>query len=310
MLVPQGWGNLGKELIKLELPKLVPSNNQIREMNRFAYQALREEFRDLVATALGAKLPARPSPSKMSREEWREVVYASLDGIRPSQPHATTGLGVIRHSSGELDWDNAYGGLKPMLDCLVMPSRRNPDGLGFIKDDNPSSMPLPPYVEQVKAKHGAGKTEVIVYQVEKSVQRPVVFTGEPTYRIEIPRETPSNNVIKGMHFKDYKALRKCWQYEILVALGLRRPRTPLKVAGIAINRYSAGQLDWDNAYGGLKPLLDCLVSVSRRNPNGLGLIQDDNPTQMPFPPYLQQFDAETTAGKTEILIYELEDTAA
>jgi hypothetical protein len=311
MSASQGWGNIGKELFKLELPEIVPSNNELRGMNRFAYQSLREKWRDMVAVSLGAKLPPKPAKANREegREEWRSLVYAALEGIRPAKAYDMTSIAVRRHSPGELDWDNAYGGLKPILDCLVMPSKRNPDGLGFIKDDNPRSMPLPPYVEQCQGKRGAGKTEIVVYETTKDVARPQVFTGEPTYRIEIPLETPSNNVIKGMHFKDYKALRKRWQYEIIVAHGGRRPKAPLKVAGVAINRYSSGQLDWDNAYGGLKPLLDCLVYVSNRNPNGLGFILDDNPTQMPIPPYLQQLRAQAEAGKTEILIYALEEKA-
>ena len=307
MSAPQGWGKIGKELFRLELPKVAPSNNELRNMNRFAYQTLREMWRDMVAVALGAQLP--PKPTGISTEDWREVVYTSLNDIRPVKPFETTAIKVLRHSVNEVDWDNAYGGLKPVLDCLVMPSKRNPDGLGFIKDDNPANMPLPPFVEQVKAKRGAGKTEIIIFESSQSVEREPLFTGEPVYRFEIPLETPSNNVIKGMHFKDYRALRKRWQYEIIVAIGGRRPKVPLKVAGVAINRYSAGQLDWDNAYGGLKPLLDCLVNVSRRNPNGLGLILDDNPTQMPVPPYLQQLRARAEAGKTEVLIYGLEETA-
>jgi hypothetical protein len=304
----QGWSQSGNPLFKAEISMHTPSNNEIRGMNRFAYQDLRATWRDKIAEALGATLPAKPAGA--TDEEWRAMVYASLDSIRPSKPIDKTAITVLRHSSGSLDWDNAYGGLKPMLDCLVMPSRRNPDGLGFIKDDNPKNMPAPPYVEQVKGRMGKGKTELFLFDSVVEASRPAVLTGDPVYRLEIPRETPSNNVIKGMHFKDYKALRKRWQYEVLITLGLRRPKVPVKIAGIVVNRYSAGQLDWDNAYGGLKPLLDCLVMPSQRNPSGLGLIVDDNPEHMPVPPYLQQFPSQAEAGKTEILIYQLEEAAA
>ncbi len=69
-----------------------------------------------------------------------------------------------RHSAGGgLDWDNSYGGLKPLLDCLVSPSACNPDGLGLIVDDNLGNMPLPPFVKQLPAKPGQDRTIVRIY---------------------------------------------------------------------------------------------------------------------------------------------------
>ena len=47
-------------------------------------------------------------------------------------------------------------------------------------------------------------------------------------------------------------------------------------AKVTIERHSAGVLDVDNLYGGVKALLDCLRPISS-NPYGLGLIQDDKP---------------------------------
>ena len=44
---------------------------------------------------------------------------------------------VVRYSPKLPDWDGLYGGLKSFLDCLVVASKRNPHGLGFIVDDNP-----------------------------------------------------------------------------------------------------------------------------------------------------------------------------
>lgn len=129
--------------------------------------------------------------------------------------------------------------------------------------------------------------------------------GELVYRLEIPEETPSNNVIKGMHFQAYRALRKRWQFMVVSALGGVRPRTPIDKSAIVVVRHCAGYLDWDNALGGLKPLLDCLVQSSKRNPDGLGLIQDDNPSNMPYPPYMRQLKTKRGEGKTEVLIYRL-----
>ncbi|MNN55456.1 hypothetical protein D3C81_1703310 [compost metagenome] len=41
-----------------------------------------------------------------------------------------------------------------MLDCLVSPSTRNPDGLGLIEDDSPKFMPEAPRMFQLPAKRG------------------------------------------------------------------------------------------------------------------------------------------------------------
>src|SRR5574337_324500 len=85
--------------------------------------------------------------------------------------------------------------------------------------------------------------------------------GTLRYRIEIPLPTPSNNVIKGMHFHAYKLMRRQWRMEVLTALRGVRPTEPIRRAFLAVTRECAGGgLDWDNAYGGLKPLLDCLVA--------------------------------------------------
>lgn len=126
------------------------------------------------------------------------------------------------------------------------------------------------------------------------------------FRLDIPLETPSNNEIRGMHFKAYRDLRNRWAMEVLVALKGRRPAKPVGQAFVAVYRRSAGGgLDWDNAYGGLKPLLDCLVLQSARNPSGMGLIQDDSPKFMPYPPFVKQESAPRGAGSTSIEIYEL-----
>jgi hypothetical protein len=126
------------------------------------------------------------------------------------------------------------------------------------------------------------------------------------YRLNLPEETPSNNVIKNMHFHAYKNLRHRWRYLVLKALEGQRPTTPVGCSLLVIHRKCAGQLDWDNAMGGLKPLLDCLVQATARNPDGLGLIVDDNPKTMPYPPFMQQFKAKRGEGSTEVLIYEID----
>lgn len=125
--------------------------------------------------------------------------------------------------------------------------------------------------------------------------------------LDLPEATPSNNAIKGMHFRAYKTLRQRWWdwWRLgsgrLGMEGVRRLRVHLE-----IERYSAGGgLDWDNAYGGLKPLLDCLVAPSARNSDGLGLILDDNPRAMPSAPRLTQHAAARGQGRTVLRIFSI-----
>lgn len=125
------------------------------------------------------------------------------------------------------------------------------------------------------------------------------------FSMRLDEATPSNNVIKDLHFQGYKKLRQAYAAKVLAALGDRSPAEPLQVAGVFIARYSAGSLDWDNAYGGLKPLLDCLVAPSARNPSGLGVLLDDNPANMPEPPYVRQLKAKRGQGFTEVFVFDV-----
>lgn len=70
-------------------------------------------------------------------------------------------VSIERHSAGLPDWDGLYGGLKALLDCLVVPSPRNPHGLGLIRDDNPECV-VSLVARPVRAKRGEGKTVVTI----------------------------------------------------------------------------------------------------------------------------------------------------
>lgn len=125
------------------------------------------------------------------------------------------------------------------------------------------------------------------------------------YSFRIPRRTPSNNEIKGMHWASYRALRKLFAQEVFVAAG-RPSLPPLQKALLVIQRGSAGRgLDWDNAYGGLKPLLDCLVVASSRNPDGLGFIENDAPACLLAAPLLLQKSVPLGADFTRVLILDV-----
>lgn len=130
--------------------------------------------------------------------------------------------------------------------------------------------------------------------------------AELAMTLELDEETPSNNVIKNMHHFEYRKLRQRWALRVLVALGGRKPRQPISRAFLCIRRECAGEgLDWDNAYGGLKPLLDCLVTPTKRNPDGLGVLSDDKIRNMPYPPFVEQTKGVRGEGRTTVQVYAL-----
>ncbi len=94
-------------------------------------------------------------------------------------------------------------------------------------------------------------------------------------QFDIPKATPSNNKIKGMNRFEYKKLRE--EFFWLVKSHAPSVDKPIQKCDLIIKRYGSRLLDWSNAYGGIKPLEDCLVIQSKSSPNGLGLIVDDNP---------------------------------
>jgi hypothetical protein len=126
------------------------------------------------------------------------------------------------------------------------------------------------------------------------------------YSFELPEETPSNNVVKNLHWMAYRRMRQLWRVRVLSrGLAGTRPEAPLEQAALVVVRRCSGQLDWDNAYGGLKPVLDTLVVRSKRNPDGLGLVVDDSPRHMPYPPLVLQRPASPGAGSTHVAIFGL-----
>lgn len=127
------------------------------------------------------------------------------------------------------------------------------------------------------------------------------------YYFRIPELTPSNNELRELHFHEYRRLRERWFMHVRRQLAGTRPSGPLPLSAIAVIRHSAGNLDWDNAFGGLKPLQDCLVAPTKRNPNGLGLVADDNPKAMPYPPFMLQVPGKRAHGFVELFIFEVAD---
>ena len=124
--------------------------------------------------------------------------------------------------------------------------------------------------------------------------------------VSLPRMTPSNNEIKGMHHFVYRKVRKAWRELVAQAVPACVLGAGLKRSWLVIERHSSGSLDWDNAYGGLKPLLDCLVMPTPRNPDGLGLLENDGVLNIPHPPLLLQHQVKRKDQKTIIHFFQLQ----
>lgn len=146
--------------------------------------------------------------------------------------------------------------------------------------------------------------------MNESVNQTVHLAGgleaELVHTLEYPCPSPSNNDIREMHFGAYKKLRFAWRLMTKAATGYKPVTDPIKLAYLEVDRYSIGTgLDWDNAYGGLKPIFDCLVAPSSRNPDGQGLITDDSPKWMPIAPFVRQYHAKRKDSRTVIRIYKI-----
>lgn len=117
--------------------------------------------------------------------------------------------------------------------------------------------------------------------------------------------TPSHNELRKMHFAAYKRLREAYAWQLRAALGKQpAPKVP-QSAVVYVRRMGTSGLDWDNVYGGLKPLQDCLVAPSKRAPNGLHIIQDDSPRHMPVPPLVVQKPAPPNQSSVEVFVFDI-----
>lgn len=104
-----------------------------------------------------------------------------------------------------------------------------------------------------------------------------------TYSFTTRTLTPSRNPKSGAsghwaaRYRDDKRLKSSWAWDIKTGLLPGHPDKPLERARVTITRHSTGRLDEDNLKGGVKGLVDVLKPASKRNPLGMGLIEDDNP---------------------------------
>lgn len=82
----------------------------------------------------------------------------------PLEPIPRCRIAVVRGSSGVPDPDGLVASVKPLLDCLVNATTRNPHGLGIIEDDGPEHI-VELRATHEPAKRGQGYTEVYITAV-------------------------------------------------------------------------------------------------------------------------------------------------
>jgi len=91
------------------------------------------------------------------------LLIRSIAG-KPVTPMESCIIEVVRYSTGLPDWDGLYGGLKLLLDCLVVKTDRNPSGLGFIVDDNPMVLKMLT-ARPVKCTRREQRTEIVIVEL-------------------------------------------------------------------------------------------------------------------------------------------------
>lgn len=127
-------------VIEFEIPEALPLLNTLLRMHWAQRRKLMERLAWLVHTHSG---------------------HRQMEGL----PMERCQVWVERRSSGgAADHDGLVGSIKPLMDVLVMPSQRNPHGLGIILDDSPDVVGQP-RVTQVKVPRRDQSTRVRIEEV-------------------------------------------------------------------------------------------------------------------------------------------------
>ena len=98
------------------------------------------------------------------------VALQATDWRLGDPPKEHSRIEVYRYSTQYPDWDGLLGGLKPLLDCLVMRTKRNPHGLGVVRDDSPKHL-MCPAVYPVIGTPSGGLTRIFLQETAKFDQK-------------------------------------------------------------------------------------------------------------------------------------------
>lgn len=103
------------------------------------------------------------------RMHWRErsryskKLAAEIAATHPGigEPMAKARVEIVRYSVREPDQDGLMGGVKQLVDCLLVRSTRHPHGLGYIVDDSPAHLVLEARHEKAPTLKAQGTTVTI-----------------------------------------------------------------------------------------------------------------------------------------------------
>ncbi|KKL51675.1 hypothetical protein LCGC14_2293110 [marine sediment metagenome] len=136
----------------IEVPLEVVSGNKFLRGSDFrrlgAYKSLREQWCWGITIKLGA-------PKLHRLQKW----------VRENRPKMRVQFTCGRRR--RIEQDNLDAGLKPVRDCLVMPKKSHPSGLGLIVDDSEKWLVEAPPKQELVGKGMRGWTRIEISPVEE-----------------------------------------------------------------------------------------------------------------------------------------------
>ena len=135
----------------IEVPLEVPSGNAYRQGGNLhhshAYKRHREGWSCGIAIRLGAR-----------------KLHALQKWVLENRP--TMKVQFTCYRKRRIEQDNLDSGLKPVRDCLVIPKRSHPSGLGLIVDDSQERLVEVPPKQELVGKGMRGWTKIEISPVE------------------------------------------------------------------------------------------------------------------------------------------------
>lgn len=119
--------------------------------------------------------------------------------------------------------------------------------------------------------------------------------------VDVPKLTPTLNTWQRLHWQARRKAIRLWRELIATEMllsGQLRPRKPLpRWRLLVVRRTTASRTpDWDNAMGGLKPVLDALQQ--------LGIVADDGPGSLVEQPAVRHVCVARRAQQGTTLVVE------
>jgi len=92
----------------------------------------------LVSPSLNRLLRLHWAERRQIGRQWAEALHVLVRATNQQLPAIVLErcrIGIERQASPALDLDNLVGGVKPLIDALLVASARHPYGLGILRDD-------------------------------------------------------------------------------------------------------------------------------------------------------------------------------